>query len=198
MKSTKLILIVFSYIIVLGNTTKTVLQEILDIENKESQKLEKLENFKEIKIENYSCNIDLECNNGNCFENQCNCFIGYLTTINDKTSCTYKQKLQSTAFCLELFLGFGIGHYYSGRNLHATLKLFAMIFGIFMIMLYPITMKCVDEKLFGDAYFFLTSFLFYLIAVSLAFLIVYDLIMFGLNKYKDGKGIPLFGWTDKN
>ena len=82
----------------------------------------------------YPCTTDTQCsNNGLCFRNNCNCFSGFSSYPEVKDNyCNYKVKFQYNAFLLELFLGFGAGHYYSGRYLHASLKLVALIFGMFM------------------------------------------------------------------
>ncbi|MFO0515324.1 MAG: hypothetical protein ACK5YA_00565 [bacterium] len=148
--------------------------------------------------ENLECKDFNDCsNNGFCERGKCSCFFGYVTTKDSNgLSCNYKQKVQVTAFILELFLGFGMGHYYSERFAHATLKFFALIIGITSICMYPLLMKCISRNDGGDFLYCTSSFLFYIIAMGLAFLIIYDLMMFGLNKYDDGKGIPLKSWDD--
>lgn len=159
-----------------------------------------LEDSSEMKVveENLDCTNSDDCSkNGFCERGKCSCFFGYVTTKDSNGfSCNYKQKIQVTAFILELFLGFGMGHYYSERFAHATLKLLALIVGITSICLYPLFMKCIQRNEANDYLYCSVSCLFYLIAMGLAFLIIYDLMMFGLNKYNDGKGIPLKSWND--
>ena len=64
----------------------------------------------------------------------CECNKGYSSfdIDNQLTSsdiyCCYSKKSQLTAFFLELFIGFGSGHYYLGNITFATIKLLIQIF----------------------------------------------------------------------
>ena len=64
----------------------------------------------------------------------CECNRGYSSfdLENNLTSlgiyCCYSQKSLLTAFFLELFIGFGIGHYYLGNITFATIKMLIQIF----------------------------------------------------------------------
>ena len=59
----------------------------------------------------------------------CVCNMGYssfdIETLKSESNilCCYQQKSQLKAFLLELFLGFGIGHFYLGKYYFACLKL---------------------------------------------------------------------------
>lgn len=59
----------------------------------------------------------------------CVCNMGYssfdIETLKSESNilCCYQQKSQLKAFLLELFLGFGIGHFYLGKYYFASLKL---------------------------------------------------------------------------
>ena len=100
--------------------------------------------------------------------------------------CEFKQKKkQLTAFLLELFVGFGAGHFYRHHYLMASLKLVAFVFGIYVICLFPLTAKCVTDCCDSDCLVVLVSILFYLYALGLAFWYIWDLVYFGKNKYKD-------------
>ena len=62
-------------------------------------------------------------------EPHCVCNMGYssfdIENLKSESNilCCYKQKSQLKAFLLELFLGFGIGHFYLGKYYFASLKL---------------------------------------------------------------------------
>ena len=64
----------------------------------------------------------------------CECNKGYSSyDIDNKLTssdiyCCYSKKSQLTAFFLELFIGFGSGHYYLGNITFATIKLLIQIF----------------------------------------------------------------------
>jgi TM2 domain-containing membrane protein YozV len=132
---------------------------------------------------------------------QCMCKPGYVTedlyknNYNNETQrCNYKQKKQLTSFLLELFVGFGAGHFYRGKYLMASLKLVAFLFGIYIICLFPITAKCISDCCDSDCLVVLVSIFFYLAACGLATWFIFDLVYFGKNKYKDKHDIPLQHW----
>ena len=64
----------------------------------------------------------------------CQCYMGYssydieVQHINDRfIYCCYKKKSQLTAFYLELFIGFGIGHFYIDNVHFGLIKFFSQI-----------------------------------------------------------------------
>ena len=123
---------------------------------------------------------NMECNETNT---SCVCKEHY---VDGAKYCEYKQKKkQLTAFLLELFVGFGAGHFYRHHYLMASLKLVAFVFGIYVICLFPLTAKCVTDCCDSDCLVVLVSILFYLYALGLAFWYIWDLVYFGKNKYKD-------------
>ena len=138
----------------------------------------------------------------NCGENNytCKCKEGYASpTVFDvnMTYCSLEQKNQLTAFLLELFVGFGAGHFYRKAYLFASLKLAAFVFGIYVICLFPLTAKCVTDCCDSDILVVLVSIIFYLYALGLAFWYIWDLVYFGKNKYEDytyDPHIPLKHW----
>ena len=99
--------------------------------------------------EKYGCSIYGNCN-FNIFkyfkENyteddrkpHCECNLGYSSYDIDvlksdhNIKCCYQQKGQLTAFILEMFIGFGIGHFYIGNYLFAVIKLVVQIFLCFL------------------------------------------------------------------
>ena len=65
----------------------------------------------------------------------CQCYLGYssydieVQNINNNSlHCCYKKKSQLTAFYLEFFIGFGIGHFYIGNINFGLFKFFIQIF----------------------------------------------------------------------
>ena len=105
-------------------------------------------------------------------------------TINGKL-CSVERKKQLTAFLLELFVGFGAGHFYRHHYLMASLKLVAFVFGIYVICLFPLTAKCVTDCCDSDCLVVMVSIIFYLYAAGLATWYIFDLVYFGKNKWKD-------------
>ena len=152
----------------------------------------------------YDCVINednCELKNMNCTEDKknCTCKHGYVTLKNTKYCEVAQKKKQLTAFLLELFIGFGAGHFYRHHYLMASLKLVAFVFGIYVICLFPLTAKCVTDCCDSDCLVVMVSIIFYLYALGLAFWYIWDLVYFGKNKYKDcsngnDKCVDLIHW----
>ena len=164
---------------ILGEENKTIYYDCSDEEKK-----------KNCATENMKCNSD--------FTN-CTCKDGYITIKDSKYCELHQKKKQLTAFLLELFVGFGAGHFYRHHYLMASLKLVAFVFGIYVICLFPLTAKCVTDCCDSDCLVVLVSILFYLYALGLAVWYIWDLVYFGKNKYKDcsngnDKCIDLIHW----
>ena len=126
--------------------------------------------------------------NMNCTEDNaeyCKCKDEYASIKTETKKCTIQRKKQLTAFLLELFVGFGAGHFYRHHYLMASLKLVAFVFGIYVICLFPLTAKCVTDCCDSDCLVVMVSILFYLYAAGLASWYILDLVYFGKNKWKD-------------
>ena len=99
--------------------------------------------------ESYGCSIYGNCNfkifdyyKENYTEEDrlpyCECNMGYtsydITVLKSDNNilCCYQQKGQLTAFLLELFIGFGVGHFYIGNFSLGIIKLFVQIFLCFL------------------------------------------------------------------
>jgi hypothetical protein len=151
-----------------------------------------LEEEEQAESSTFNCTDD-NCTiaNTNCSETKdaegiyhnCWCLEDYADSKTKK--CEYKQKKQLTAFLLELFVGFGAGHFYRHDYLMASLKLVAFVFGIYVICLFPLTAKCVTDCCDSDCLVVMVSIIFYLYALGLAFWYIFDLVWFGKNKYED-------------
>lgn len=133
----------------------------------------------------------------NCIDTthtNCTCKPEYASISECSVKCEYERKKQLTAFLLELFVGFGAGHFYRGSYLIASLKLVAFIFGIYIICLFPLTAKCISECCDCDCLVVLVSLLFFACSVGLAFWFVFDLVRFGKNLLTDKYNIKLKQW----
>jgi len=143
-------------------------------------------------------NDERDCSgHGTCNEekNACICTEEWATFPEDSNQqCNYHKKKQLAAFLFEFFLGFGAGHFYCENYTIASLKLTSFLFGICIICLLPLTAKFINDRCESDSMVILTSCFYYLCAMGLAFWFIYDLVIFGMNKYKDGNGIPLVHW----
>ena len=132
--------------------------------------------------------VECEISNMNCEgdnHESCKCKDEYASIKSETKKCTIKRKKQLTAFLLELFVGFGAGHFYRHHYLMASLKLVAFVFGIYVICLFPLTAKCVTDCCDSDCLVVMVSILFYLYAAGLASWYILDLVYFGKNKWKD-------------
>ena len=126
---------------------------------------------------------------------KCQCKNEYGNDKNNSTDkCTYERKKQLTAFLLELFVGFGAGHFYRANYLEASLKLVAFLLGIYIICLFPLTAKCIADCCDCDCLVVFVSLFWFLISLGLAFWFIFDLVWFGKTKYKDSYGFCLASW----
>ena len=108
-------------------------------------------------------------------------------------------------FFLELFLTCGIGHLYAGRIVPGIIKfIFALLFCVIYCALKyylhsdektdifsaandnPDSDSADTEKYLG--------FLFCVICCGLFFWQIVDLVILGLNNYKDGNGVPMMAF----
>lgn len=137
---------------------------------------------------------------GECVtSSKCSCLSGYVNLIKDKisnkvTHCSYKQKSQLTAFFLETFLPFGVGHFYCNRIIFGLSKMSIFFLPIFSIISAVcgllFTEKCFNSTNSSMAFIAIFT-LFFL--VSFAWWIA-DIITFGFNMYLDGNDVPLASW----
>lgn len=181
-------------------------QEIVDKSNSVISYLNTETNLNELKASNllrnlqqFNCKDSNDCSNhGNCntLKNVCDCQAGYVTNPPENNpQCNYVQKRQLVAFLCELFLGFGAGHFYTERYTHAGLKLGAFLFGIYIICLFPLSAKFLNERCESDYLVIAVSCFYYCCAVGLATWFIYDLVQFGSNNYNDGNNVPLLSWS---
>jgi len=138
------------------------------------------------------------CNNNTCSnptgyclsENVCKCAKGFANApefTQDKNKfCQYEQKKQYYALYLEIVFFFGIGHLYSHRIIISFIKALFFIITLFVRSIYVSYQneKISPSKVISQIGYY-TLLLFYILYHML------DLMMFYLNKYTDGYGIPL-------
>jgi hypothetical protein len=171
--------------------------------NNENMRYEVAKTNMLISLSDFKCidSISSCSSHGKCNEKKddCICDQGWLNEESlGLEKCNYSQKRQLTAFLYELFLGFGAGHFYTERYNMALAKLGAFIFGIYIICLFPLSAKFLNEKCESDYLVLGVSCFYYFCAIGLAFWFVWDLVMFGMNKYPDGKNHPLLEWGLKS
>ena len=163
-----------------SNSVRYLEDEDIKLRELEEQKTYNCSNASPTKEKCVFENMDCKDNNQTC-----TCKKGFATLGSEEKYCDIKQKKQLTAFLLELFVGFGAGHFYRHHYLMASLKLVAFVFGIYVICLFPLTAKCVTDCCDSDCLVVLVSIIFYLYALGLAFWYIWDLVYFGKNKYPD-------------
>ena len=149
---------------------------------------------------------NIKCDNKNCQApygvcadaSTCKCLNGYANFVAEGQAfpgsyCNYEQKKQLVAFLLEMFVGMGVGHFYSGRVLFGVFKLLILlgplVLGVLMccssIVKSSDTSTCMGlVVMIGSCACICTAVVWQLV----------DLIMFGINSYKDGNGVPLAHW----
>lgn len=152
--------------------------------------------------EEYVCvNADIDCDgNGKCVNNQCRCSDAYATVQGSTTQCTYKRKLQLTAFLLHIFLGlFGAGHWYIGNISYAmgqlSLSVIIPIGCTITVCIFMCIFTCNDSSKglcsAGIAYGIIYAVCYF---AGIIWWVV-DVIRFADNDYLDGNGYGLNPWS---
>ena len=182
-------LIFFILCFIISSVNSSEAPSSQNIRNLEDETDEPKTTIDKVNCTNKTCNMDhIKCENETTNEN-CVCEKGYYPNFDNKLKgvkfCELEQKNQLTAFLLELFVGFGAGHFYRHHYLMASLKLVAFFIGIYLICLFPLTAKCVTDCCDSDCLVIVISIFFYLYALGLAFWYIWDLVYFGKNKYPD-------------
>lgn len=139
-----------------------------------------------------ACNKNT-CKNGTCkTANTCTCNYGF-AHINDKSTelCNYELKKQYIAFILELILFFGIGHIYCGRTVNFIVKLILMVLLVSSDFIGKYAINVGSYKTRKGMY--IASYIQYAIIIIWQ---TVDMILFGLNVYRDGEGFRLLTISD--
>jgi hypothetical protein len=137
------------------------------------------------------------CNN----EYKCICNPGYTTfspiilpNAEHKVNCNYKQKSDLKAGLLEMIFGCGLGHFYAGRKINGSIKLFCVLILCTCCCVTLVMMKKISQESQAEYHTF-TSLLFLLSIVYTICLILWqfiDGILFFFGVYNDGNGIELY------
>ncbi len=127
----------------------------------------------------------------------CKCNEGFTTYLrnNNLKLCNYQKKNSVIAAFLELFLGFGLGHLYSGRKIFGIFKMFlSFLLCCIGCCAIGIGMK-LDSEIRSEqpnTIVVLFYFIFICIFYFLIFWQILDFIMFIFKIYTDGNEISLF------
>lgn len=119
----------------------------------------------------------------------CVCYDEYDSYPFDKFEmCNYKRKKQIIAFVLELFLMFGIGHFYLANYKLAIIKLIFFILGYSLFIVLRKMSKKTEEN---NTFSLLTALFGCFICILIIIWQIIDVILLGLGRYTDGKGIEM-------
>jgi len=153
---------------------------------------------------------DFQCNElncpfakGQCINNQCYCFPGYITNnSNNNTNlregrlneevivqCNYEAKSHTIAFFLEFFFPFGVGHFYSQRYVQGCFKLllFCLLCLFWCGDICGIRIRFALNSQMDKVHIFLVL----LNLLTLLIVHIIDLVCFGFQIYKDGNGVDM-------
>ncbi len=124
----------------------------------------------------------------------CECIEPYTTNTNSASigvECDYEQKYVRTAFFLEFFLPFGVGHFYAERYEFAIFKLFFFLITALSVVLFIRAYYDKSTQETTELIYALNMVMFVplLIAWQIA-----DILLFGYNTYVDGNGIAFIAW----
>jgi len=146
-----------------------------------------------------SCNKKI-CDSigGICIDDHiCKCNEGFTTYLrnNNLKLCNYQKKNSVIAAFLELFLGFGLGHLYSGRKIFGIFKMFlSFILCCIGCCAIGIGMKLDSEIRLEQPNTIVV--LFYFIFICIFYILIFwqilDFIMFIFKIYTDDNEISLY------
>jgi len=134
---------------------------------------------------------------GKCNKGTCECIRGFANIVTENKAqavegkyCSYTQKRQLTAFLLEFFLSFGIGHLYTERWIIGVFKLFliSLTCGFFSVLKFLNKGVHIEDQ--SKASFTILTFASFMLCTFAVWQLV-DIVLFGINYFPDGKGIPL-------
>lgn len=133
--------------------------------------------------------------NGKCISQSksiCECTDYFTTYPNDSIYlCTYQRKDQLIAFCLELFLMCGFGHFYIGNYYLGFPKLLLFIIGIVLIVFLRYYNRDKEDDNPVSLGIALAGCIVFCLMISWE---LFDIILFLFNKYNDSNGISLYAF----
>lgn len=139
-------------------------------------------------------------NQSKCDRNQtkaeCVCLEGYKTIpLNNTVKCNYPLKKQLTAFLLESVFTYGIGHYYTENYAMAVPKMFFWFISYCLFIFLRNILRTNENQEKGA---FLVTFLAAIFLLLMFSWQITDMVLYALNYYPDGNGIPLLPWNVNN
>ena len=130
---------------------------------------------------------------GECISNiksLCQCKEEFTTyPKSTKYECNYTRKKQLIAFCLELVLVCGIGHYYLGKILTGIWKFILCIIGVIIILVLRFYNRDKEEDNPVSLAIALGGCIVFSVIIGWQ---AFDIIMLILNKYNDSNDIELY------
>lgn len=126
---------------------------------------------------------------------ECQCAKGFTTSEEDSLyQCCYKQKSSFTAFLLEVFIGFGAGHFYVGNYVMGGIKM-----GIYLVLFISTIIICTNRLRFKreevENSFLLRIFrtvCFLLCGCTYVGWQMIDSVLFSLGGYTDSNNMELY------
>jgi hypothetical protein len=150
---------------------------------------------------------DINCGNylcsygkGECYNNNTNLLcickdqFSTLPNSNSTTLCDYKRKKQAIAFILESIVTYGAGHFYCENYQFAVPKLFFWVISYCLFIFLKNVAKSGEQQ--NTTVFVVSLIACLFLTVMFAWQLA-DMIMYGMNLYKDGNGIELLSWNAK-
>ncbi len=142
-------------------------------------------------LADYEVSRELCSNSINCFlpygiclnETMCLCMPDFAHVDKGYLSCTYKKKKLIIAGLLELFLPFGLGHYYAGHYRTGAIKL------IYNFLVYSLC--CILYCKGQNQNIYRQLMICIIFSVIIPIWNIIDLICFFSGIYHDGYGIPM-------
>lgn len=147
--------------------------------------------------------LGIPCGNNICARDQgiciykaenitCSCIPEFATYPSDSNlQCNYIKKKQYVAFLLELCITYGAGHFYTENYQLAVPKLFFWLLSYCLFIVLRMIIKSNEDSTAASMIVALTSYLF--CACMICWHLT-DVVLFGLNIYKDGYGFELSHW----
>jgi len=122
-------------------------------------------------------------------DRECVCFEEFGTVSNPfYYECNYQKKSQLKAFLLELILSHGAGHFYLENYFFAIAKLLVWVFTYCFFIILKITCKSAEDN---KRISFMIAALAFFFCIGMLCWQIFDVVLFGLNKYTDGNGVGL-------
>ena len=135
---------------------------------------------------------------GQCIKDiKCKCKEGYTSNYIDEEFlfCNYKKYNKITAGLIELFFGFGMGHFYCNRNLNGFIQLGGEVISYWLMIILIFPFYIYDHVFnFHIPYCIFSYVKFYcpLFVVLIFSWQIVDSLLFLFKFYKDGNGIDLY------